>query len=178
MTVVIWLLKPFSSDLRVSFWTRTMIKPVICRKACSDRKPRNTCRIRHFLYLRCHSRTSRIDHGVLMKYASGVSGEDPAQSIQSVFLRLLPARCQWTSAVLSSFTCFHRSASFSPSLSLCHSRTLIASIFVHLRNHQELPTWRKASIPEWQRTTNGNRTGTDRGTCLGFFPFLFFLFKI
>lgn len=42
---------------------------VICRKACSDRKPRNTCSIRHFLYLSSHSRTSRIDHGVLMKYA-------------------------------------------------------------------------------------------------------------
>lgn len=62
---------------------------VICRKACSDWKHCTTCSIRHFLYLSSHFRTSRIDHNVLMKYASGVSGYDPADTVQSVFLRLL-----------------------------------------------------------------------------------------
>lgn len=113
---------------------------VICRKACSDWKHCNTCSIRHFLYLSSHFRTSRIDHNVLMKYASGVSGYDPADTVQSVFLRLLSMNVR-RSLLFYVFPSLRLFLSIPLSLSL----GLIASIFVHLRNHQELPTWRKAS---------------------------------
>lgn len=67
---------------------------IICREATSRRKPRNTRTTRHFLPFPSHSRTCGIDHNVLMKYASGVSGSGPSGRVQSGFLQLLPACCQ------------------------------------------------------------------------------------
>lgn len=63
----------------------------------------------------------------------------------------------------SSSTCFYRPASSSYLDFFLLSPTpsplsLIASIFVHLRNHQELGTWRKASEPEWKRRVKDSQT--------------------
>lgn len=65
------------------------------------------------------------------------------------------------------------------SLSLAHTythslpRSSIASIFVHLRNHQELPTSRSGR--GGLRTTNENKTRTERTTLYSFFIFLLLL---
>lgn len=61
------------------------------------------------------------------------------------------------------------------SLSLAHTythslpRSSIASIFVHLRNHQELPTSRSGR--GGLRTTNENKTRTERTTLYSFLLF-------
>lgn len=125
---------------------------IICRKAPPRRKPLNSRIIRPFPPFLLCSRTCGIDHNLLMKYASGVqvvrSRREGPVRVFAPAGRLL----SMSVPVLSSSTRSHRSASISPSLSPlshCHpaslSLSLIASIFVHLRNHQELPTWRKGS---------------------------------
>lgn len=103
---------------------------------------------------------------------------DPARVIRSAFLALLPACCQWTSAVLSSFTRFHRSASFSPSLSL----SLSLSHCIHFCAFKKSPRITNLAESRLTGVTEDYKRKAHQdgpGDVFGVFsppPFLFFFF--
>lgn len=118
----IWLLKPFSSHLYVSFWTRTMIKTQMSfagKRVRTGNTATPAVSVTFCIYPLISARPA-----LTIMCLWNMHQEFPGTIQLTPFSRFFCACCQWTSAVLSSFTCFHRSASFSPSLSLCHSGSL------------------------------------------------------
>lgn len=108
-------------------------------------------------------------------------GRDPAPSVQSVFLRLLPACCQWTSCCPLLFYAF---PSLRPFLSIplspshCHTHSL--SHCIHFCAFKKSPRITNLAESELNGVTEDYKRKQNKdgpGDAFGSPPFYFFLFK-
>lgn len=147
----------------------------------SGRKHRNGRGVRHFLYLSSLSRTSRTDHNALMKYASGVSGYDPAPGVP---VRVLAPAARLLSMNVRRPLLFYAFPSLRLFLSLPPpplSLSLSLSLCIHFCAFKKSP--RITNLAESELTgvtglTNGKKTRTHQGTRLGCFFFSFSFFSL